>query len=185
MQNASLGFYITVMTLLPVKEGVITWQIWKICIRHCRLLPWGRELFHRDTLNPLTWWGLKPSLLFISDLQRNFWDLVGERVIANTWPEPDQRLWDCDLSESSNIRLSPNWLQEWTSPDKMRSTGPCDCNVGLCAWVHSEREREGVMENITSATVLTWLLFWTVFDGAISMVLLQTSMETASVENIF
>lgn len=67
----------------------------------------------------------------------------------------------------------------------MRSTGPCDCNVGLCAWVHSEQEREGVMENITSATVLTWLLFWTVFDGAISVVLLQTSMETASVENIF
>lgn len=41
------------------------------------------------------------------------------------------------------------------------------------------------MENITSATVLTWLLFWTVFDGVISMVLLQTSVETASVEIFF
>lgn len=41
------------------------------------------------------------------------------------------------------------------------------------------------MENITSATVLTWLLFWIVFVGAISMVLLQASVETASVENIF
>lgn len=41
---------------------------------------------------------LKPSPLFISDFQRNFWDLVGDHSIANIWPEPDQRLWACDLS---------------------------------------------------------------------------------------
>lgn len=42
---------------------------------------------------------LKPSPLFISGLQRNFWDLAGEHAIADTWPEPDQRLWACDLSQ--------------------------------------------------------------------------------------
>lgn len=41
------------------------------------------------------------------------------------------------------------------------------------------------MENITCAAVLTSLLFWTVFDEAISIMLLQRLVETASMENIF
>lgn len=41
------------------------------------------------------------------------------------------------------------------------------------------------MENITYAAVLTWLLFWSAFDGIIGTVLLQRLLETASVENIF